>query len=80
MGNILLGEQILTYSSDFRTDFLTEVLREQFATLPDYTEDLSGKTIVIVGANVGLGYEGSWQSFRKEWMSFDYYPSGEEIC
>jgi retinol dehydrogenase 12 len=33
-------------------------LREQLATVPPVEhEDLSGKTIVVIGANVGLGFE-----------------------
>jgi len=33
-------------------------LREQLATVPPVeNEDLSGKTVVIIGANVGLGFE-----------------------
>ena len=34
------------------------ILREQFATVPPVDhEDLSGKTVVVIGANVGLGFE-----------------------
>jgi retinol dehydrogenase-12 len=33
-------------------------LREQLATVPPIQhEDLSGKTVVVIGANVGLGFE-----------------------
>ena len=33
-------------------------LREQLATVPPVEhEDLSGKTVVVIGANVGLGFE-----------------------
>ena len=33
-------------------------LREQLATVPPVEhEDLSGKTVAIIGANVGLGFE-----------------------
>jgi len=32
-------------------------LKDQFLEIPDYREDLTGKTIIVVGANVGLGYE-----------------------
>jgi len=33
------------------------VLRDQFARIPDFVQDLKGKTVVVVGANVGLGFE-----------------------
>ena len=33
-------------------------LREQLATVPPVEhEDLSGKTVVVIGANIGLGFE-----------------------
>jgi retinol dehydrogenase-12 len=36
----------------------SQFLREQLATVPPIQhEDLSGKTVVITGANVGLGFE-----------------------
>jgi len=35
----------------------TSFLRDQWAHLPDTYEDLTGKTVIVVGANVGLGYE-----------------------
>ena len=35
-----------------------QFLREQLATVPPVEhEDLSGKTVVVIGANVGLGFE-----------------------
>ena len=35
-----------------------QFLREQLATVPPVQhEDLSGKTVVVIGANVGLGFE-----------------------
>ena len=35
-----------------------QFLREQLATVPPVeNEDLSGKTVVVIGANVGLGFE-----------------------
>ena len=35
-----------------------QFLRYQFATVPPVeNEDLSGKTVVVIGANVGLGFE-----------------------
>lgn len=34
-----------------------EFIREQWADLPVPTADVSGKSLVVVGANVGLGYE-----------------------
>ena len=35
-----------------------QFLREQFATVsPVEHEDLSGKTVVVIGANIGLGFE-----------------------
>jgi len=35
-----------------------QILREQLATVPSVEyEDLSGKTVVIIGANIGLGFE-----------------------
>ena len=36
----------------------SQFLREQLATVPPVEhEDLSGKTVVVIGANVGLGFE-----------------------
>ena len=35
-----------------------QFLREQLATVPSVEhEDLSGKTVVVIGANIGLGFE-----------------------
>jgi retinol dehydrogenase-12 len=35
-----------------------QFLREQLATVPSIEhEDLSGKTVVVIGANIGLGFE-----------------------
>ena len=35
-----------------------QFLRQQLATVPHVEhEDLSGKTVVVIGANVGLGFE-----------------------
>ena len=35
-----------------------QLLREQFSTFPPVEhEDLSGKTVVVIGANIGLGFE-----------------------
>ena len=35
-----------------------QFVREQLATVPSVEhEDLSGKTVVVIGANVGLGFE-----------------------
>ena len=35
-----------------------QFLREQLATVPPVEhEDLSGKTVVVIGANIGLGFE-----------------------
>ena len=35
-----------------------QFLREQIATVPPVEhEDLSGKTVVVIGANIGLGFE-----------------------
>ena len=35
-----------------------QVLRDQLATVPPVEyEDLSGKTVVVIGANIGLGFE-----------------------
>jgi len=36
---------------------LLSALRAQFLKIPDYEADLTDKTVVVVGANVGLGYE-----------------------
>ena len=37
-----------------------QFLREQLATVPPVEhEDLSGKTVVVIGANIGLGFEGA---------------------
>lgn len=33
-------------------------LYDQWASLPDVTKDLTGKTVIVVGANVGLGFDG----------------------
>jgi hypothetical protein len=33
-------------------------LMDQWARLPDTAKDLTGKTVIVVGANVGLGFEG----------------------
>ena len=39
---------------------LFQFLREQLATVPSVEhEDLSGKTVVVIGANIGLGFEAS---------------------
>ena len=35
-----------------------EAIRDQWARLPDLAKDLTGKTVIVVGANVGLGFEG----------------------
>ena len=35
-----------------------DFLREQLTTVPPVEhEDLSGKTVVVIGANIGLGFE-----------------------
>jgi retinol dehydrogenase 12 len=35
-----------------------QILRNQLATVPSVEyEDLSGKTVVVIGANIGLGFE-----------------------
>ena len=35
-----------------------QFLREQLTTVPPVEhEDLSGKTVVVIGANIGLGFE-----------------------
>ena len=35
-----------------------QLLREQLATVPSVEhEDLSGKTVVVIGANIGIGFE-----------------------
>jgi retinol dehydrogenase-12 len=35
-----------------------QILRDQLATVPSVEyEDLSGKTVVVIGANIGLGFE-----------------------
>ena len=35
-----------------------QIVRSQLATVPPIEhEDLSGKTVVVIGANVGLGFE-----------------------
>ena len=35
-----------------------QFLREQLAPVPSVVhEDLSGKTVVVIGANIGLGFE-----------------------
>jgi retinol dehydrogenase 12 len=35
-----------------------QMLRQQLATVPSVEyEDLSGKTVVVIGANIGLGFE-----------------------
>jgi len=39
------------------TNFLGSFLRSQFTTLPYPTHDFSSQTIIITGANVGLGLE-----------------------
>jgi len=39
-----------------KTSF-TQFIRDQWATLPDTAKDLTGKTVIVVGANVGLGFE-----------------------
>ena len=37
---------------------VTQFLREQRAKVPPIEyEDLSGKTVVVIGANIGLGFE-----------------------
>lgn len=40
-----------------------EFLKDQKATLPDFTTDLTGKTVIVVGANTGLGLEGKYSSY-----------------
>jgi len=35
----------------------TEFIRDQWAQLPDTVKDLTGMTVIVVGANVGLGFE-----------------------
>lgn len=40
---------------------MTEFYSDQFTSLPwvdEFKKDLTGKTVVVVGANVGLGLEG----------------------
>jgi len=32
-------------------------IKDQWTEIPEYAEDLTGKTVVVIGANVGLGYE-----------------------
>lgn len=49
------------YSKRFiRSDemFVTEFLKDQFTAVPLEKGDLTGKTVIVVGANVGLGLEG----------------------
>jgi retinol dehydrogenase-12 len=36
---------------------ILEFIRQQWTELPIPTADVSGKSLVVVGANVGLGYE-----------------------
>jgi len=38
---------------------ILEFLRDQWAQLPDTAHDLTGKSVIVVGANVGLGFEAS---------------------
>ena len=33
-------------------------IQDQWTRLPDTAKDLTGKTVIVVGANVGLGFEG----------------------
>lgn len=33
-------------------------LKDQWTRIPDMARDLTGKTVIVVGANVGLGFEG----------------------
>jgi hypothetical protein len=47
----------LLSSKDMQLSFF-QFLREQLATVPPVEyEDLSGKTVVVIGANIGLGFE-----------------------
>ena len=42
-----------------KSNFL-EFIRTQWTTLPDYETlkvDLSGKTVIVLGSNIGLGFE-----------------------
>ena len=38
-------------------DFVGSFLRSQFTTLPYPSHDFTGKTVIVTGANVGLGLE-----------------------
>ena len=76
------------YSMSFHSFILRDLglthisvfLRDQWAQLPDFVEDLTGKTVVVVGANVGLGYEGqTFQSISSR-LAIDWMISGKEVC
>lgn len=56
-----MGFQTLFFLSRPFIYFVLGWIRDQRATLPEVVnKDLSDKTIVVIGANIGLGLEGEF--------------------
>lgn len=58
MGDLLLGSFLVQSNKIAWLMNCAGILREQFTSLPDHQADLNGKTVIVVGANVSLGFEG----------------------